>query len=215
MTGAKGTRRRWTDHEASDLVRLRDVDGWPWHKIDRRFNRVKGASQAKYAELKAGVVRNQPGMREPKPPKPKSEHARLLPPWSTDDMARAAEMWRDLFVAVHGEDPSRSVRYPVFEIIGRAVGRTASAIESRMRTHGPSFAVTPSRGPIEREAAAVMQAMIEREARKRAEARRSITARVFGDPPPGYSALDQRMQQCSGSSSGCPSLASSTHGLSQ
>lgn len=35
-------------------------------------------------------------------------------------------------------------------------------------------------------------AMIDRERRERARAGASITAQIFGDPPPGYSALDRR-----------------------
>lgn len=36
--------------------------------------------------------------------------------------------------------------------------------------------------------------IIDRERREQARERASITAQIFGDPPPGYSALDRRRQ---------------------
>jgi hypothetical protein len=200
MTTAKGTRRRWTAEEETELVRLRDDEGWLFPKIDRRFNRVRGSSHSKYAELKAGIVRLQPGTRELARPKPKAASSRLAQPWSADHMARAETLWRDLFINVHGEDPSRALQYPVFEIIGREIGRTASAIESRLRSHGPTFSINPSRGPVARQDTEALQALVDARARYAARIRQNPCAILMGDPPPGYSALDQRRQQCSGSS---------------
>jgi len=182
-------RPRWSPETEAELIRLREVERLTWLDIDAHFGREHGTCSDKYHKLKQGAV-SEAEASEPA--------ARVINPhWTTENMTIAETRWRELFINVHGENPWRSVRYPVFEIIGREIGRTASAVESRLRTHGPTFGRTPSRGPIVK----VVQAsatMTEARARWAAQARQDPCARLMGDPPPGYSALDQRRQACTG-----------------
>ena len=199
--------RRWTPETEAELIQLRDVEGLSWYLLDSHFGRTHGSCRHKYDELTRGTEPAPAAKDEPSP-------ARIIHPhWTEADMTLAQARWRELFVDANGASPSR---HRICEIIGTELKRTATAVASRLRTHGASFGLHAASKPVaERHAETVSQAMIEREARKAAEGRRSITGSFFGDPAPGYSALDQRRQQCSSSSSGCPSLASSTHGPSQ
>lgn len=184
----RNARKRWSADDEAKLIRLREVDRLSWYEIDSHFGREHGSCSHKYAALKDGA---------PPPAKPKPADKIVHPHWSEADMALAQAHWRALFVDVYGGSAPRDARRLVFESIGAALQRTPTAVENRLRLYGASFGLNPASKPLERPVE-VSQAMIERDARKRAEACRSITANFFGDPPPGYSALDQRRQACTG-----------------
>jgi hypothetical protein len=107
--------------------------------------------------------------------------------WSDIEMTTAAELWQARFVDIHGEDcTTRLARYRVFVTIGKALSRTPFSVETRLRLFGPSFGLGfKSNG-------ASAHAFAELAARKEAREHQSITGRTFGDPPPGFSALDRR-----------------------
>lgn len=73
----------------------------------------------------------------------------------------------------------------VFTTISRATGKSVQGVASRFIRFGPSFTTSRHGGPSE-------QAYAELERRSAARGRQDLTASVFGDPPPGYSALDRR-----------------------
>jgi hypothetical protein len=178
--------RRWTAEKEAELIRMREVESLSWYLLDSHFGREHGSCRKKYNDLKRGTRPAQAVKVEPPP-------TAIHPQWTEADMTLAQARWYELFVdAAHP-------RHRVCEIMGTELKRTATAVASRLRTHGASFGLHVASKPIaERRDEAVSQAIIEREARKAAEARRSITANFFGDPPPGYSALDQRRQACTG-----------------
>jgi len=112
------------------------------------------------------------------------------PRWSSEECAKAAKLWQSLFVDIYGDDEGpRGARPRVLQRIAIEIGRSAYAVENRLNYYGASFGA--GRWKVN---GASAQTLAERDARKEAEARRSITSFVFGDPPPGYSALDRRRE---------------------
>ena len=97
--------------------------------------------------------------------------------WSDDDLAAMIRM--------------REVERCRWSDIDRAFGRTPGSCcakyESLRREKLPTHP-SDAGGRIE----VTCQQQANRIARKQAEAQRDLTAAVFGDPPPGYSALDQK-----------------------
>jgi hypothetical protein len=180
----------WSTDAEAELIRLREVDGLSWYLLDSHFGRGHGSCRHKYREL-AKIGR-------PKADKPELPPSPIITPrWTDADMTLAQTRWRELFVDVYGVSAPRHERFLIFEQIGRELQRSGPAVENRLRIHGASFGLSAASKPLALPVE-ISQAMVEREARKRAEAHRSITASFFGDPPPGYSALDQRRQQCTG-----------------
>jgi hypothetical protein len=108
-------------------------------------------------------------------------------PWSPREVTIAAEMWQRLFVDVHGEEGPVMARTAVFDAIGLRLERSRMAVWQRFRYHGASFNAGGR-------AKVSANAMAERSARAEASYRRDLTAEIFGDPPPGYSALDRRQR---------------------
>jgi hypothetical protein len=96
-------------------------------------------------------------------------------PWSAEELAQATA-WRD-----EGTSDAE---------IGKRLGRTRQAIALKLWTvagtrrfhilHGNNDPVTDER------------IVAERDARREASYRRSLTQQLFGDPPIGFSALDKR-----------------------
>jgi len=82
--------------------------------------------------------------------------------------------------------------------VSAAIGVSAAAIKVRLYTVGPSFARrAPDAGPIDdRPSTGALRLSEEqirdRDARYEAGQRRNYTQEFFGDPPPGYSALDRQ-----------------------
>jgi len=96
-------------------------------------------------------------------------------PWSAEELAQAAA-WRE-----EGIGDAE---------IGKRIGRTRGAVAVKLWTvgsarrfdilHGNNDPVTDER------------IVAERDARREASYRRSLTQEFFGDPPIGFSALDKR-----------------------
>jgi hypothetical protein len=119
-------------------------------------------------------------------------------PWTAAEIATAARLWAELTAA--GVPPG-----PAYAEIGRALGRKPAAVQSRRKNFGESFAASPrSKLPPTRvtagEATAPRASLLLLAARDRRSAaldRRDLTARLMGDPPPGYSALDRSRKAAS------------------
>jgi len=115
-------------------------------------------------------------------------------PWTAQDIATSARMWKELITDLEARGECVLGRKDAAcAAIGAALGRTPMAIKGRYRdygvgfcSHASSYGQTDLR--LDREAEQ------EREALLRARARQPPTAALFGDPPPGYSALDRRRQ---------------------
>lgn len=104
-------------------------------------------------------------------------------PWPPDDVTRMLHM--------------REVEKKRWSVIDEAFGRThgASAAKYELLRREPALS-----GIRETGSRLVLPPGLEadRAARKKAELRRDLTAERFGDPPPGFSALDRRKSACSG-----------------
>lgn len=110
------------------------------------------------------------------------------PRWSQDEAAIAADLYQRLFVDIYGDDEGpRGARARVLQRIAATIGRSFFSVERRLIDHGPSF----GRGYAGLHGTS-SHALAERDQRKEAEMHRDLTASVFGDPPPGFSALDRR-----------------------
>ncbi|MGJ4888926.1 hypothetical protein ACQR1Y_12070 [Bradyrhizobium sp. HKCCYLRH3099] len=107
--------------------------------------------------------------------------------WTRQDMGIAASLWQDRVVDRHGEDAPGHVKAAVYKAIAVRLNRAETAVRQRMASLGPSFGLNTR---MLKEAPNAAE--IERSARERAARQMSLTASVFGDPPPGYSALDRR-----------------------
>ena len=110
-------------------------------------------------------------------------------PWTATDVARAWRMWERGFT---------------YADIALVLGRKAKSVEAKI--HYERY-----RGErrIHLENAGASRApdfvLADRERRQEAKARRDTTAVFFGDPPPGYSALDKRKGEKHGASRQSPS----------
>lgn len=109
--------------------------------------------------------------------------------WTRQDMGIAASLWQDRVVDRYGDDAPAHVKATVYNAIAIRLNRSDSAVRTRMKELGPSFGLNAR---VLNEAPGAAE--LERLARARAAAQMSLTASVFGDPPPGYSALDKRTQ---------------------
>lgn len=188
-------RPRWTRETEAELIRLRDVDGLSWFDIDGHFNRMHGSCSHKYNELKQGIVRDKkPPGRKPSAIRPESASRIAHPQWTDADMAHAEKRWRELFVDVWGTSAPRHERHLIFEVIGRKLGRTASAVEHRLRYFGASFGLYAASKPLT-QPVEVSQAMLDARERNAARLRQDPCSALMGDPPPGFSALDQIMKR--------------------
>ncbi|EJN14729.1 hypothetical protein PMI42_01702 [Bradyrhizobium sp. YR681] len=108
-------------------------------------------------------------------------------PWTMTDIRKAAAIWQRDFADHYGDsDGPWGKQGEVCATIGLAIGKSAAGVTARYLRFGPAFtAGRHGSGPSE-------QAYAELERRGAAAGRRDLTAAVFGDPPPGYSALDKR-----------------------
>jgi len=185
-------RPRWTPETEAELIRLREVEKLCWLDIDSHFGRMHGTCSHKYNRLRPNAGNGESG--ETAPPA-----ERQNPPWSEADMTLAQARWRELFTENGGG--THADRRRVCEVIGTELDRTPTAVASRLRTHGASFGLHAASKPLP-QPVEISQAMRDAEARSYAWAQRSLTACFFGDPAPGYSALDQRRQTCTGEPQG-------------
>lgn len=107
-------------------------------------------------------------------------------PWTPTDIRRAAAIWQRDFADHYGDgDGPWGAQSAVCATIGRAIGKSVEGVTGRFIRFGPSFTAGPRGGPSE-------QAYAELERRNAARDRQDLTASVFGDPLPGYSALDRK-----------------------
>jgi len=109
--------------------------------------------------------------------------------WTTEEANRAATLWQKHFMERYGDDErSLAARNYALTIIARAIGRPFENVYNRHTYFGPTFASAKHRDSV-----AHHDALKEMERRREAAHRRTLTSSVFGDPPPGYSALDKRV----------------------
>jgi len=109
-------------------------------------------------------------------------------------MKKPKRLWSasDLATLIHMREVGREKWSVIDRAFARAVGSSATKYESLRRGKLPRHP-TETGGRIEVSTGQES----ERLARQEAERRRDLTGEVFGDPPPGYSALDRR-KQCGG-----------------
>lgn len=101
----------------------------------------------------------------------------LRRPWTADNIASMIHM--------------RDVERKTFPVIDRALGRSPGCSKSKYESLrlGPA----PRAGSVSGGRVTLSpQQEANQRARKDAENRMSLTATLFGDPPPGFSALDRR-----------------------
>lgn len=109
--------------------------------------------------------------------------------WSQAESITAADIWQREFADHYGDETGpRGHRSRVIEAIAHEIGRSYEAVHNRFNGRGPTFGSmqqsTPRQAPAE--------LLAERERRREAANHMTQTAVFFGDPPPGYSALDKR-----------------------
>lgn len=109
--------------------------------------------------------------------------------WSDAELATAAQLYQDRFVDIYGEEGPGVQRRRVMRLIAETLDRSLLSVITRFQMYGASFGRGVARG--QNASAGVLAA---RERRRLAEAQRDLTACVFGDPPPGFSALDRKRQ---------------------
>lgn len=108
-------------------------------------------------------------------------------PWTTLDVQKARTIWQRAIADRYGEDDiPLGAQRRAFELIAAEIRRTVDAVNGRYQQFGASFAAGSRRGEASR------QAELERAHLLEARQARTLTATIFGDPPPGYSALDKR-----------------------
>lgn len=111
--------------------------------------------------------------------------------WSQPESVLAAEIWQQQFADIYGEEQGpRGTRERVWRSIATEIGRTRDAVADRYMRYGARFGSMKPASP--RQAPAELVA--ERARRAAAADRMSLTSTFFGDPPPGFSALDRRSQ---------------------
>ena len=113
--------------------------------------------------------------------------------WPPADCAAAAAIWQREIVDRFGDEPGdvpRGATERVLTAIAAALGRRIETVRARFHWAGPSF--RPPQNINKNGWRLPAQVDAERFARAQALAARDLTATVFGDPAPGYSALDRR-----------------------
>jgi hypothetical protein len=108
--------------------------------------------------------------------------------WSQQHAARAAELWQLYFADHYGEEKGpRGARERVLHLIAKDLNRNIENIVNRFDRYGAPFGCNQVSKSI-----ASANAIAERDARQFAEGLRNDTSRFFGDPAPGFSALDRK-----------------------
>jgi hypothetical protein len=114
--------------------------------------------------------------------------------WSEQEVSIARTLWQHHITDRYGDDDRdipHGVRASVYRTIAARIKRSADSVEARLKAYGPSFsAIRPIDGRTSTKIPARVLAL--RDARRDAADQRSLTGQVFGDPPPGFSALDAR-----------------------
>lgn len=106
-------------------------------------------------------------------------------PWTMEDADRAAKLWQQLGAISYSEK---------FRCIARVMGRTYGSISGRHTQFGERFRRDGDGNLRYREAIdRPSPAMLADRDRRASLQRPTLTAEFFGDPLPGYSALDRRL----------------------
>lgn len=120
-------------------------------------------------------------------PRPKQPPSRPHHTWSHAEAVIATAIWDRNIADYYGDDlslaPAGLVKRTLMRIAA-TLNREWTGVEYRWRHYGASFG---SNQRIE-----AVKNFADRDARKLASYRRDLTQQTFGDPPPGYSALDAK-----------------------
>lgn len=108
--------------------------------------------------------------------------------WTSYECSRAAFLWQRHIVDIYGDNHVPvAVRNRVKAMIATDLNRNVESVCIRFDRNGPTFGYAYAVGrpqPVEQ--------LAQWAARCEAYSRRSPQAELLGDPPPGFSALDQR-----------------------
>lgn len=111
--------------------------------------------------------------------------------WTPHEIRRAAELWAEHFTSKYGESKGPiGSRSEVCALIAHELKRSIGSIQARLHARGPAFAVKLRSSMVEPRKPA--DVFTDRQLRADARDRMNLTGSILGDPPPGYSALDER-----------------------
>jgi hypothetical protein len=160
--------RWWTTSQKQLLEKLR-AEGVDWPAVAIRCGHTVGSCRTTLSNMQDRHL-----VRAAGDPKPKI----MRKPWTEAEVVRL----------IHAYEIDGLRFREIDAELKRPKGSSCVKYESLRRPAARSF--------ISKEAKVVIDqaAFDAREARKHAEMQRSITQNFFGDPPPGYSALDRRKQ---------------------
>jgi hypothetical protein len=154
----------WTDDRLATLLAMKER-GEPWERISAHFGRSVARCEVTLCRYRKrlGIAKKQPAA------------------WSKEE--------DDLLIRLYEIEEK-----PMLEVCAIISGRTLCACFSRMDHLRGSRRTKYNRNPTIhiKTPRADEAAIAAREARYRALDLRSLTAARMGDPPPGYSALDQK-----------------------
>lgn len=116
--------------------------------------------------------------------------------WLTNEVERAAQVWREC--KAEGKNNSEA-----YALIAASLGRSQGSVRARHEKCGPSFLSNSPQDRLRMTERAVPghapgmtyvphRVLELREVRNAALERRDTTAQLMNDPPPGFSALDER-----------------------
>ncbi len=157
----------WTDERLAALLAMKER-GEPWERISAHFNRSVARCEVTLCRYRKrlGLAKKQAAA------------------WSKEE--------DDLLIRLYEVEER-----PMLEVSRAIPGRTLCACFSRMDHLRGTRRTTYNRNPTIhiKTPRADDAAIAAREARYRALGMRSLTAARMGDPPPGYSALDQKRRE--------------------
>jgi hypothetical protein len=181
---------KWTPAQIGMMFEMRaQTPPAQWTTIGETLGRSFELCQHKF--YKERHVRRQRGeevvaIKKEGPPAPRRSPSTTA--WSEDEKALAADLWRALITDIYeDEEAPVAVRRTAMIQISAEIGRSYASVIARRINFGTTFGaglLGPRRIP--------EKSMAERDRRTLARSQRDLTAQFFGDPPPGYSALDQR-----------------------
>lgn len=182
--------RHWSQQDCELLVSLHAQTNpkLTGEEIAERFGVTRHAAAVKLIKLRTAPA--------PKPTPPAAPKPTAAPKqWTQEQAATAAQIWQDHFVDIYGDGDHKTAPQGattrVYKKIAIAIGRDFQSVWGRYHHFGPGFGANGPR-TYGKASAHALSAMA---ARKEAENRQTPIARLMGEPPPGYSALDLRKQQ--------------------
>lgn len=167
----------WTPERKRMLIHAREVEGLTWPRIGMKLNISAEACGKKYRELR--------------PDQPTARGANGRRRWTDNEIETLLRM--------------RDQENQSWRAIGQALDRTAGACEVFHSNYkaGQRWRRKTVKAPAEarlqieplHNITVPDHRFAERDARSAAADRRTITQQLFGDPPPGYSALDMKRRE--------------------